>query len=268
VSGCGLTAAGVRDLLESGRLGHLTHLALGRNLFGTDGVSLLPGCRQLTKLRDLSLASLDFSAEFAAALGMASYAEALEGLDLDGATFQPNALEAIAQCKLPALMRLKLNSVDLRPADAESLAGATWRPTLSELYLDVCRLGNAGVEALVEGKFPNLTKLDLSRNAIGTRGGIALANAAKNFPALTSLRLWDNKLTPAAVEALANSKLLANVTDFDLNANKIGHAGAFALAKSKHLSKLTSLIVDEKPVGKKGKQALLDRFGEDVVSFR
>jgi hypothetical protein len=62
--------------------------------------------------------------------------------------------------------------------------------------------------------------------------------------------------------------LCANLTELDLDNNKIGPAGAIALAKSKHLKKLASLIVGEKTVGKKGKQALIDRFGESVLSFR
>jgi uncharacterized protein (TIGR02996 family) len=268
VSGCDIQADGLRALLESGKLANLTRLMVGRNPFGDDGVNLLSDCRGLTKLRELDLASLEFFPIATSSLDLASFAKTLESLDLDGANFQPGAFEALTRCKFPALKRLKLNSVALRAPEAELLASATWRKTLSELYLDVCAFGPAGLEALVRGDFPRLTKLDLSRNALGTRGGAALAKAAKNFPALTSLRLWDNKLTPAAVEALAKSKLLANVTELDLNGNNIGPAGATALAKSKHLGKLTSLIVDEKPVGKKGKQALLDRFGEGVVSFR
>jgi Leucine-rich repeat (LRR) protein len=97
---------------------------------------------------------------------------------------------------------------------------------------------------------------------------MALAAAVENLPALTGLRLWDNQLGAEAAGALAGSKLLTNLTTLDLSANKITPAGAVAVAGSKFLTKLTSLVVDEQAVGKKGKRALLDRFGEAVVTFR
>ncbi|VTR96000.1 Leucine-rich repeat-containing protein typical subtype OS=Herpetosiphon aurantiacus (strain ATCC 23779 / DSM 785) GN=Haur_4051 PE=4 SV=1: LRR_6: LRR_6: LRR_6 [Gemmata massiliana] len=182
--------------------------------------------------------------------------------------FQPEAFAQLVRNPFPALESLKLNNVRLRAREATQLAGAAFTTTLKELLLDNCELGVAGVEALVATRFPVLTTLDLSRNRLGSRGGIALANAAPSFLVLTTLKLWDNKLNSDAVTALADNPLLANLTELDLNSNKIGPAGAIALANSKYLKHLKTFTVDEKTVGKKGKQALLDRFGEDVISWR
>jgi uncharacterized protein (TIGR02996 family) len=268
VSSCQITPDGVDALATCQNVANLTRLRIGRTTASADSASRLFDSPYLKKLTELELGGTEFFPIVASSFDLASFAKTLTHLDLDCATFQPGAFQAFTQCKLSALQCLKLNSVPLRAPEAANLANATWRGTLTELHLDVCRLGREGMGALVTGKFPRLTKLELSRNELGTRGGIALAGASQSFPALTSLRLWSNKLTPEAVEHLAMSALLANLTELDLNDNKIGPAGAVALAESTFLGKLTSLIVDEKPIGKKGKQALLDRFGESVVSFR
>ena len=267
VSSCGLQHEGVRLLAAAPAVANLKRLRIGRN--GEAGVpGLLLGSPHLKNLRELELGGMEFTAGTAADFQRSAFAKTLTHLDFDCATFQPGGFEAFTRCDLPALRSLKLNGVELGASEGAMLAVAAFARTLAELYLDVCRLGSAGTEALAAGTFPQLTKLELSRNRIGDRGAVALANAAKNFPALTNLRLWNNDIGAEGVRRLADSELLANVTDLDLNANDITTAGAVALADSTHLTKLRTLIVDEKPVGEKGKQALLDRFGEGVVSFR
>lgn len=268
VASCQLTPDGVSMLATCKNVAHLTRLRIGHSTASGDCANRLFDSPHLKKLEELDLSGTEFFPGVVSSFDLAPFAKTLTHLDLDSATFRPGAFEAFTQCQLPALRWLKLSSVALRASEAANLANAAWRRTLTELNLDVCQLGWAGMESLAAGKFPRLAKLDLSRNSLGTRGGIALSNAAACFPALTSLRLGDSKLTPGAVQQLATSAILANLVELDLNGNKIGPVGAIALANSKYLTKLTSLIVDEKPVGKKGKQALLDRFGESVVSFR
>jgi uncharacterized protein (TIGR02996 family) len=266
VSDCSMSVYGLRALVNSESVRNLRRLRVGDNT--SREILTSP---HLVNLTDLGMGKVELDALDMEWIGFGTdtFARTLQTLDLDSATFlDARAFEGFTCSPLPALQSLKLNSVELRAAGATSLANAAWRGTLTELHLDACRFGPAGVESLVAGRFPRLEKLDLSRNAIGTRGGVALAGAAKSFPALTSLRLWDDKLTPDAVERLAKSPILANLAHLELNDNKIGPAGALALAKSKYLKKLTSLVLDEKQAGKRGKQALLDRFGESVVSFR
>ncbi len=268
VSCCKIFVSGVTRLARCYGLANLTTLRIGRNDFREDGLGELLVSPHLGRLTDLELGGARFDDYRARALNATAFYGTLRHLDLDSARFQFGGFEIFTSIALPALRWLKLNDVNLRPPAAGNLAGAAFAPTLEELYLDNTRLGSSGVEALAAGKFPRLTTLDLSRNRLDNRGGITLANAADAFPVLANLRLWDNRLGPDGVAALAGSELLANLTDLDLCGNKIGPAGALALAHSKYLKKLTSLVVDEKAVGKKGKQALLDRFGASVVSFR
>ncbi|QJW99362.1 leucine-rich repeat domain-containing protein [Frigoriglobus tundricola] len=267
VSGCDLRSEGIRALATSTRIENLIRLSVGRN-DGGDALSLLLASPRLKCLKELELGGTAFGLHNVISFGEGICAKMLRHLDLDSATFQPEAFVQFTRCPLPALRWLRLNSVELRPLGADRLVRAPFTETLEELYLDNTRLRPEGVEALASGNFPALGTLDLSRNRLDNRGGIALANAVKSFPALTNLRLWDNRLGSNAVVHLAASKLLANLTDLDLSGNKIGVIGAIALAQSKHLKNLASLVVDEKAVTKKGKTALLDRLGESVVSFR
>jgi uncharacterized protein (TIGR02996 family) len=269
VSACGLTLAGLYDsLLEGAGLANLTQLRIGRNQLGAFGAGLLFDSPFLKRLVELELGGTEISPTAASSLEEAAFAGTLHALDLDSATFQPSAFEAFARCRLPALQALKLNNVAVGAPGAEQLAQAQWTGMLQELQLDNCRLGMGAAHLFRRGKFSNLTALDISRNRLGRTGVLALARAAKNFPALTHLRLWDNRLSAEAVQALATSKVCEHLTNLDLSVNNITPRGALALANSKYLTKLGSLVVDEKAVGKKGKQALLDRFGERVVSFR
>jgi len=275
VQGCQLSPAGVGALADCPNVTNLRSLRIGSNVQGdTIGYGQLFASPHLTKLTELELGSTEFQQGVMESLGRSAFAKTLQVLDLDCATFaydpafQEDAFAGLTRCKLPALRWLKLNSVALRAPRNAQLANAAFRSTLEELYLDNCSLGDGAANLFHQGRFPKLRVLDLSRNRLQRPAAETLAASAKNFPALTNLRLWSNRLGAEAVAALAGSKILANLTDLDLSDNKIGPAGAVALAGSKHFKKLKTLVVDEKAAGKKGKKALLDRFGEGVVSFR
>ncbi len=268
LTSCSIGPEGVTELAACKNTTNLVRLRIGSNAIDSDAVRAVLSSPHLKKLTELELSGSELDPIVAAEFRRAAFAKSLQRLDLESANLQPGALAELTRCAMPGLQSLNLNSVPLRGTAPASLANAVFAGTLTALSLDNCELGAVGIEEFCEGKFPKLTALDLSRNRLANRGGIALANAAKNFPAITSLKLWDNKLGPDAITALANSKLLANVTELDLNGNKIGPTGAIAIAKSKHLKNLKSFTVDEKTVGQKGKQALSDRFGEDVVSWR
>ncbi len=267
LAGCNLGRHEVSQLVTSARIGNLKRLDISRNANDLDVLeNLLTSAHP--RLTDLGLGSTELNPIDAGLFRRAAFAKTLQRLDLDSANFQPGAFAELTRCALPALQSLKLNSVPLRATAPASLANALFAGMLTTLSLDNCELGATGAEEFFEGKFPKLTTLDLSRNRLTNRGGIALANAAKSFPALATLKLWDNKLGPSAITALANSKVLEYVTELDLNGNKIGPVGALALAKSKYLKNLKTLTVDEQTAGAKGKKALNDRFGEDVISWR
>ena len=262
---CGIDETALSALVTSRRAENLTGLGIGGHPNHAAAIGAVLGSPQLKNLTQLEMTSMEFDRTTATRFHTAVFRSKLETLNLTSATFQSGAFEEFTRCKLPALRSLKLQYVDLRQPAAIQLADASFRETLEELNIDCCRLGPASAAFFDRAKFPKLRALDLSRNRIERPGLEALASGAKNFPALTNLRLWDNRLTPPAVAALADSKVLANVTHLELHENKIGPAGALALANSKYLTNLRELLVDEKTIGKTGKKALFDRFGERVV---
>lgn len=268
VSSCQFTDAGVVSVARSKGAINLTKLRIGGNPNSADGLGGLIYSPELIRLKELELSGTTFDVRRARAFFMSSFYLTLERLDLDSAAFFAGAFEAFTRSPFPALRVLALNNVDLRLPAASQLANAPFRDTLEELYLDNCNMGDGAANFAYQGKFPKLRTLDVSRNRLQRYPAETLAAKAKNFPALTNLRLWKNRLGPDAVAALAGSKIAANLTGLDLSDNKIGPAGAVSLANSKHLKKLKTLVVDEKACGKKGKAALLARFGEGVVSFR
>lgn len=268
VSSCGMSAVGAHALGAWRGVANLKKLRIGGNGNDSGTVSAVLSSIHLGNLTDLELGGYAFDIVAAPLVGTAAFAGTLEVLDLDSATFEPGAFAAFVGTKLPVLRVLKLNGVNLPVPAATELASAAFRDSLEELYLDNCALGAGSGNFFYQGRFPKLRTLDVSRNRIERYGLSVLAAKPKNFPALQSLKLWDNRLGAEAVATLAASKVLANLTELDLSGNKIGPAGAVALAQSKYLKKLASLTVDERAVGKKGKQALLDRFGDGVVSFR
>jgi uncharacterized protein (TIGR02996 family) len=267
VSGCQLTGGGFACLVASEKLAHLKLLRIGRNEPGPFGLDALLRSAHLGRLTSLDLRGTELG-PISAPFRAAAFVPTLTHLDLDSAMFQAGMYESLTQCALPALKWLRLSNVPLGPATAGELAGASFRATLEELYLENCNLGMASGNFFNQAKFPNLRTLDLSNNRIERYGLEMLASRPARFPALTNLQLGDNQLSPEAVAEMAKSKVLAKLTDLDLHGNKIGPAGAIALADSKYLTELTALVVDEKTVGKKGKRALLDRFGEQVVRFQ
>ncbi|MBP3956020.1 TIGR02996 domain-containing protein [Gemmata sp. G18] len=265
---CDTGPEAVVELARCENTSHITRLRLGHNSIDGDAVRAVLGSPHLGRLIELDLAGADFDHVAAFHFHTSASSKTLQQIDLDSATFTALAFGHFTRCHLPALEFLKLNNVRLRAQEAAYLSSAAFAGTLTALFFDNCGLGAAGAQALLESTFPTLATLDLSRNRLTNRGGLALAHAALSLPALTSLKLWDNKLGPSAITALAESPLLANLTELDINDNKIGPAGATALAKSQYLKHLKTLTVDEKTVGMKGKWALLDRFGESVIGWR
>ena len=84
---------------------------------------------------------------------------------------------------------------------------------------------------------------------------------------LESLTLNDCGLTAAGLKQLTASPITFGLTSLDISSNPIGVTGAMALAKSPHLKRLESLSVGSEAVGDKGRANLIERFGEDVVTF-
>jgi uncharacterized protein (TIGR02996 family) len=285
---CGLTGGGVAALAACPRLAKLARLSV--NAPGATARAAF-GSPHLRNLAELTLGTDELSPEHYRAFRTGTVQRrypacgpevdrhtivALRGgpcrrtlrrLELGYGSFAPGAFADFARTELPALQSLRLNSIPLGVPEAECLARAEFRESLTALDLDNCGLGDAGVEALARGGFPRLSLLDLSRNRFGSRGLAALARAAKRFPALRRLKLRGNDLGPEDMAVLARSKLLADLIELDLRDNAIRAAGAVALAGTPYLEHVVALRLDSRAAGKKGRKALEDCFHENSLEF-
>lgn len=146
-------------------------------------------------------------------------------------------LAALARC--PYLLRLRaldLEGNDLTDTDLKLLAGSPNLNGLTTLLLWNNRIADAGLAALALADLPRLTRLDLSRNAVGDVG----------------------------VTVLAGSSLIGRLNLLDLTGNQVGDRGAVALAASPRAATLRWLDLTKNPIGATGHQALRERFGSRV----
>ena len=117
--------------------------------------------------------------------------------------------EGRGDCTAPSLLEFAVNSNNLGPAGAEALAVALHRvgmPELHRLALNRNSIGSHGMAslALPLRKLPALRRLDLHNCEIGDEGVASLvADLGKDdFKALESLWLGYNKITDAGAAKL------------------------------------------------------------------
>lgn len=264
---CGLTAEGIRGLVRSPKAGGLRSLDLGHNGLGDDALGCFADGCTFANLQWFHFRDGTLTATGVERLGRAVFAEALTDLDLRGKELDPVAFRDLCDLRLPRLRRLWLNRADRGPETGAALASAAWRDSLESLDLESTMFENGSLTSLAEGRFPVLRKLNLSGNRVGDLVVDSFATSDP-FPTLEALDLSRNQIGPTGVFALFGTPAFANLLMLDLSNNPVGPGGAAALAKSLHLPRLGKLIVDAETVGSTGKTALLDRFGELVVSFR
>ncbi|HEY8505148.1 MAG TPA: hypothetical protein VIL46_11240, partial [Gemmataceae bacterium] len=149
----------------------------------------------------------------------------------------------------------------------------------------------AAARLLRKSSLRRLRRLDLSSNTLGARTAEALASSPATA-GLEWLRLYRCGLRGAEVRTLAGSERLGalawvdlesnevgdegaraiaasphwrNVTWLDLRSNGITTAGAIALAQVDHFHPELVLLLEDNPVKQAGREALLRRFGGNVV---
>ena len=92
--------------------------------------------------------------------------------------------------------------------------------------------------------FPRLQRLDLSFNQIGDRGvAQILGRDAARLPSLRQLILYHTGITAEAMEAVAMSPMLAQLTSLDLSDNHLDAQGLHRLMESSHLRQLEHLCL-------------------------
>jgi uncharacterized protein (TIGR02996 family) len=130
-------------------------------------------------------------------------------------------------------------------------------PKLTTLRVITGGLDKASLKSVCEAKWPALEHLSLQ---LGQDGGIKVKDLqpifdGKAFPKLTHLGLGNAEITDAICEALATSRIAAQLESLDLSQGTMGDAGATALAAGK-FGKLASLDVSDNWLSKKGIAAL------------
>lgn len=240
----GLTTRAAGYLSRSSGLAGLTALDLRHNRLGDVAIEAL--------LANLSL-------------------DRLTRLLLAGNGLGPRAVRTLLACpSLHRLVDLDLSSNPLGPEGARLLANSPGLAHLTTLKLSRCRLSAEAVEAVLlsphlrklarlslaeneiaqfpllrEDAFPpSLRALDLSGNGLEECDFARLA-VIPSGEQVQALSLGGDGLTAAAVEVLAHSLLVANLTELDLAGSNLGCEGLANLCRWPGLDHLESLGLDD-----------------------
>ncbi|MBL8677150.1 MAG: hypothetical protein JNJ47_07015, partial [Alphaproteobacteria bacterium] len=168
-------------------------------------------------------------------------------IELAGTNLNPiqNELEEVFPWQIliltrtPTLTELHLSECKIGDKEAQVLALST---SLTELNLSHNNIGDGGAEALAKSSI--LTKLNLSHNDVKDKGAQDLAWSQN----LKWLNLSNNQITDKGAQALAKNTVL---TELDLSCNNIKDWGARALANNTTLTLLDLSRNDIKDWGAK-----------------
>jgi uncharacterized protein (TIGR02996 family) len=209
----------LQALASSPRLRGLTHLDAGGMWgdFDQDGLQAITSPDAFPRLTSLTLRGRAHSAPRLSWLLGAAYFPRLTALDLE--------YWGLGHAGLPALVRAVPKG-------------------LRRLGLSSTRMRNVEARALAEADLPHLTALDVSDNAIGSGGAVALVESPR-LPRLRELNLRRVRLGASGARTLARSPGLGRLTCLDLVGTGMGVAGMRALADSPHLGNLTHLSIGD-----------------------
>jgi hypothetical protein len=251
----------IRELSLQGTAPNWQNLAVP-----TEAMAALAACRYLGGVRKLTLDENLLNDGGADALAGAPWLRKIEELSI---TKHPNLSGtgfALLAAQLRCVRRLYVAHCTLRAIGGRGLAAGPL--PLEDLYLDTCRIEEAGAAAIFGSKIldrttrvkinydllgsalpcltprANLRALELPRCSISTESVAAFARGGCH-PALTLLDLSDNLLEDPAASALASSSAFPVLEKLDLRANQLGPLGVGALGASSGLPALKQLGIDE-----------------------
>ena len=279
----GMGRLGLDALIASGLLQRLKHLRLELLPLGDDGIAALAPA--LGKhLEGLELVNVYCKGAGAAALSKSPCISSLRHLDLSSNRIDAVHGARLAEVDMPNLHSLDLSGPRINPyywnigeqplldAGAAAWANSANAQRLKVLRLANCHLTDKALTAVFRSsQLRNLEHLDLSHNSftaagLGAAAGsllwrtlqtVALKNCrldndamealsrVKDAPALRSLELGYNSISPGGAEALATWGVLAHVWHLGLHDNFIGDEGLIALAKSPNLARLLELDLEQ-----------------------
>ncbi|MBY0457633.1 MAG: hypothetical protein K2V38_09870, partial [Gemmataceae bacterium] len=250
--------ADLKRLAKSAHLGGLEELRLDD--IGPSGLKVLAAARWFRGLRVLkvslsskdalkaigdlppmpNLVSLTFTGGITpTAVGVRRFAASesfprLARLEISYARLMPEMVQALARGGWP-LRHLRLQSVEVRKAGAEALAGAAFAESLRVLDLRSCQITVGGVQSLAAAeKLSGLRHLHLGDNPIGV-GGLKALTRSRHLRGLRHLDLTGCGSTKAAIDAAGMLQFLSaidmpDLRHLELDGLPVGVRGARVLA--------------------------------------
>jgi uncharacterized protein (TIGR02996 family) len=269
LGGHGLQNHGLAMLAASPHLENLSALNLEMNYVGAHGIPALASARTLKNLTTLSLHgegygsySEDPSLGRAGARQLAECANLarLTCLDLGGSRIDGEGLRALLQSRhLRNLRVLKLAGNEINSRDLDRAAEACPRLPLTELDLSQNAIGDRGFIALATlASSQDIACLVANECEITSTGPRRVADSRFLRTALAGLRvlsLNSNTLGPDGVEALAALEL-PHLHTLRLAGNDLGSEGGRVLAGWEGLRRLTTLDVASNHLDAAGVEAL------------
>jgi Ran GTPase-activating protein (RanGAP) involved in mRNA processing and transport len=174
-------------------------------------------------LTKLDLSGNRLSADALAALLTSPAIATVEDLDLGDNNLGAAGMLVLARAELPRVRTLHLARTWPPQEGIAALVEAIYFKEIRRLSLRANNLGQAAAVSLARAAASNLRVLDLSENAIGDRGTIALAG---NLPTLIQLDLEEAQIGDAGAIALARAPNLDGLLYLNLLGNTIGAAAA------------------------------------------
>ena len=252
-----LTSSTSSRIARNPLLAHASGFELNSLSSNPDGLATVLASPYLSRLRRIGTSF--GGKETLAAIKRAPQRNQLTHLWLHGCRFDGVRCRSLASMELPALAELHLGGNHVMgPKGAQALAKAPFLAHLRLLDLVNCRIGLAGLEAILSAQqFRCPTMLEIGSSKLGPAGLRALL-AAPGLENVAVLEIDIMELDDAAIADLASSPRLARLLRLDLSQNRaMGPASAEALANSPHLARLASLDLQLCPIGEAGARALL-----------
>lgn len=146
----------------------------------------------------------------------------------------------------------------------ERLNALPFRPTLKNLILAGCTIGDRGLATFARGElWIRLKSLVLDRNRYGDPGWRDFVRGRRT-PELKALSANRNFLTRDGAVRLAQSPLAETLEWIDLRGNRIDGMGAIELARRLVESPLKKLLLAGNPIGEREAETVRKLLGERV----
>lgn len=251
-------ASGIQELAK-GRWPELHTLNLATSGLGSESMKSFQSAEGFGRLLDLDLSDNEVGAAGAIALTRAKWAGHMIRLNLADCKCVAGAILGGA-ASLRKLQYLDLTDNPLMPPGVEALLEGEW-PDLTDLKLGGTSGGDSGAKALAaSGLLSRLVTLSIDRFPLSPEGLAALLAGPKP-PTLVELNLSNNEtLGDEAVRLLANTSMPALRT---LSVSTLGmtEAGLPQLLAAPTLAQVKKLEYDGNPITDDVQQAFWARFG-------